>query len=154
MSDRVMPPGLIPEYMGYIEAAQAGKTIAKSAALGKWLDDNPDAKVEKVDQVSPSEALYGFAAWLTCRDEVIVGGANNNCSPWADAVSDFCKSQEFTEPRDRYSDFLKPYPDSPPPADQPCEHECGCLTFPVIWMRVLTTWRKGQKRYMKTQIMP
>ncbi len=65
---------------------------------------------EESDQVSPSEAVFAFAAWLTCRDEAVTLGATHNASPAAELVGAFNKSQGFAGPRDDYTNRLKPYP--------------------------------------------
>ncbi len=62
------------------------------------------------DQVSPSEAVFAFAAWLTCRGEAVTLGATHNAAPAAELVGAFNKSQGFAEPRHDYTNRLKPYP--------------------------------------------
>ncbi len=59
---------------------------------------------------SPSEAVYAFAAWLTCRREAVIFGATYEASPAAEAVEAFVKSQGFEPPRHDYTRMLKPYP--------------------------------------------
>ena len=41
--------------------------------------------------LNPSEAVYGFAAWLTCRDEKTVMSATDDAAPIANLVVQFCK---------------------------------------------------------------
>ena len=41
--------------------------------------------------LNPSEAVYGFAAWLTTRKEKTVMSAADDAAPIAKLVSQFCK---------------------------------------------------------------
>jgi len=50
------------------------------------------------EKLSASEALYGFAAWLSCRDKKIAIGASCNAAPLADLVKEFCEANELDEP--------------------------------------------------------
>jgi hypothetical protein len=70
-------------------------------------------------QPSPSEAVYGFAGWLTCRSAPVTMSAVHDAAPVADLVAQFCESQGFAGPRDRYADMLKPYP--PDQGEEPTE---------------------------------
>ena len=65
------------------------------------------------DVPTPSEALFGFAAWLTTRKEPLTLGANHDAAPVAQLVADFCDSQSFAMPRENYADKLKDYPSEP-----------------------------------------
>ena len=56
--------------------------------------------------VSPSEALYGFAAWLTGRTDAVQIGANTDCAVVADLVRDFCAANGFSNPRDGWAQCL------------------------------------------------
>lgn len=59
--------------------------------------------------LSPSEALYGFAAWLTTRDEPITIGAKHDASEVAELVVKYCKTNKLKEPRDhRERDLTHP----------------------------------------------
>jgi len=53
-----------------------------------------------------SEAVYGFCAWLTTRDEVTKMGANNDCAPIADLAARFCDENGLPDPRSNYTDYL------------------------------------------------
>ncbi len=52
------------------------------------------------DQLTGSEALFGFIGWITTRKEVISAGANEECEQWATLVDEFCKANTLKEPRD------------------------------------------------------
>lgn len=41
--------------------------------------------------LNPSEAVYGFAAWLTTRSESITIGSVHDAAPVTDLVNTFCK---------------------------------------------------------------
>lgn len=67
------------------------------------------------DDALPSEALFGFMGWLTCRDEVAGPfSARHNAAEAAKLVAEFCKSQDFISPRDDFPKRLKDYPDPLP----------------------------------------
>lgn len=50
-----------------------------------------------------SEALYGFAGWLTSRDEMTVMSATDDAAPIAQLVDRFCKANKLAEPRNGWS---------------------------------------------------
>ena len=58
------------------------------------------------DKLTASEAVYGFAAFLTTREQGLTVGANYECSPVADLVAEFIEANGFDEPRDNYADNL------------------------------------------------
>ncbi len=47
--------------------------------------------------LNPSEAVYGFAAWLTCRKEKTVMSASDDSAIIADLVAQFCKVNNLPE---------------------------------------------------------
>ena len=47
--------------------------------------------------LNPSEAVYGFAAWLTCRDEKTVMSASDDAAVVADLVVQFCQVNNLPE---------------------------------------------------------
>lgn len=52
--------------------------------------------------LTASEAVYGFAAWLTCRTEVIKIGASENVSPLPTLVRIFCDANGLAYPTENY----------------------------------------------------
>lgn len=62
------------------------------------------------EAVLPAEALFAFMGWLTCRDETVRFGATENAAIAAELIDQFCKSQEWKEPRQEWMDRIKPYP--------------------------------------------
>lgn len=60
--------------------------------------------------LTPAEAVYAFAGWLTSRDKPITMGSTHDAAPVADLVMRFCESQGFTPPRPEWHKDIKPYP--------------------------------------------
>jgi len=58
------------------------------------------------DKLTASEAVFGFAAWLTCRDEKTVMGSTYDSAPIADLVAEFCKENGLDDPRDGWANNL------------------------------------------------
>jgi len=56
--------------------------------------------------LSPSEALYGFAGWITTREKKMCAGSHEECGQWADAVNKFCKTNGLDDPRDGWEKNL------------------------------------------------
>lgn len=54
-----------------------------------------------------SEAIYGFAGWLTTRKEDLVFGSTHNCGPVADACEQFIKANDLAPPRRHWPSLLK-----------------------------------------------
>ncbi len=59
-----------------------------------------------VMQLSGSEAVYGFAAWLTCRDEPVKASARHDAAVWAELVDEFCKVNRLVKPRKMWAELL------------------------------------------------
>lgn len=59
---------------------------------------------------TPSEAVLGFAAWLTTRNEPVTFGATHDAAPAAELVEQFRISQGFDAPRENFPEHLRPYP--------------------------------------------
>lgn len=56
--------------------------------------------------LSGSEAIYGFCAWLTTREEQTVMSATDDSAPIPPLIAEFCEVNELTPPRDNYADYL------------------------------------------------
>jgi hypothetical protein len=85
----------------------------QQVALDPAVSSEAQALLDTVppSAVLPSEALYGFAGWLTCRRDPVTIGSTHDAAPVADLVNEFCTSQEFEHPRDDvYPNNLKRYP--------------------------------------------
>lgn len=59
-------------------------------------------------KLSPSEALYGFASWLTTRKEAITLGSVHDASGVCALVSSFCKEHNLPDPREGWEKRLNP----------------------------------------------
>jgi hypothetical protein len=92
-------------------------TLAARAAL---------AEPPAAPGLSPSEAVYGFAGWLTCRDEPVTFGSAHDAALPAELVDAFCKSHGLEPTREQWADGLKPYPAQPaaPAEHAPCPFGC------------------------------
>ena len=59
--------------------------------------------------LSPSEAIFGFAAWLTCREEVITVGATETAGKIAELAGEFTRTNNLEPPRDGWEkDLIHP----------------------------------------------
>ena len=58
------------------------------------------------ETLSGSEALYGFAGWLTGRDQKTIMSAKDNAASIAELVDKFIKKQNLEEPREHWEDEL------------------------------------------------
>ncbi len=56
--------------------------------------------------LSASEALYGFASWLTSRKERVVLSSKDNATSIANLVEQYCKANDLKEPIDGWDDLL------------------------------------------------
>ena len=52
------------------------------------------------DEMTASESVYGFAAWLTTRDEAVMLGAKHDASIAAELVVEWCAVNGLPGPRD------------------------------------------------------
>jgi hypothetical protein len=57
--------------------------------------------------LTPSEAIYGFAAWLTCREGSLLVGSSHDAAPMAGLCAAFCEANNLGKPRDDYHHGLK-----------------------------------------------
>lgn len=58
--------------------------------------------------LTPSEALYGFAAWITTRKERVVASSKDDAAVWARLVNEFCEENSLAPPRENQPDFTMP----------------------------------------------
>jgi hypothetical protein len=74
------------------------ETIINRARLHTCYEDrNCDSLVDKL---TASEAVYGFAGWLTTRKEPVTFSHVDNAAIAADLVNEFVKENKLAEPRD------------------------------------------------------
>jgi hypothetical protein len=69
----------------------------------KAFDKATNSRISWFKSLSGSEALYGFAAWLTTRKEAITIGSNHDAAAVCDLVKRFCDENHLDEPRDNKS---------------------------------------------------
>lgn len=55
---------------------------------------------KRIVKVLPSEALWGFAGWITTRKEVVVASRKHDCSDIVRLVEEFCEAQGYEPPRE------------------------------------------------------
>lgn len=70
--------------------------------------------MSKEDTLTASEALYGFAGWLTSREEPVVFSCRHDAAIAAELVDEYCRANELAEPRPWWADRLR-YPKQPEP---------------------------------------
>jgi hypothetical protein len=58
------------------------------------------------EELSASEAVYGFASWLTTRKKQTFMGATHDAAVVAELVDLFCKVNELEPPRDNFDQRL------------------------------------------------
>lgn len=56
--------------------------------------------------LSASEALFGFAGWLTTRTERTVMSSKDDAAVAADLVGEFCEANQLAEPRGKWAESL------------------------------------------------
>jgi len=67
---------------------------------------------QEVMQLSGSEAVYGFVAWLTTSDDFEQAlqnphyGPTQDSAPWAEMASKFCMTNQLKDPREEWSELL------------------------------------------------
>lgn len=57
-------------------------------------------------ELTGAEAVYGFAAWLTCREERTVLSSTDNAAPVCCLVEQFCAENKLAAPRDGWENNL------------------------------------------------
>jgi len=60
----------------------------------------------KEQKLIASEALYGFAGWLTTRDEEVTASAHHDAAIWAELVVIFIEENKLEQPRDGWENNL------------------------------------------------
>jgi len=57
--------------------------------------------------LNPSDAVYGFAAWLTTREEETIMSAHHDSAIIADLVKRFCVTNDLPDVTDRICAFKR-----------------------------------------------
>ena len=87
--------------------------------------------VKPVD-LTASEALFAFAAWLTTRDEVTILSAQHSAAPIAKLVGDFVAVNCLAEPRGDFNEHKTRHPVYPDNDELPKyvdEIECPACSY-------------------------
>ena len=71
-------------------------------------DKDSTAQNEVSPPLSGSEAVFGFAAWLTSQPVPVIASARHDAGVWAKLVQQFCDAQGLPEPRGGWHVLLKP----------------------------------------------
>ena len=58
------------------------------------------------DNISASEAIFGFAAWLTTRQEKTIMSSKDDAAPIVELINTFCKINKLSPPCDGYEENL------------------------------------------------
>lgn len=53
-----------------------------------------------------SEAVYGFCAWLTTKEEKTTMSSKHDAAVICDLIKEFCEENKLPDPRDNYTDYL------------------------------------------------
>ena len=79
-----------------------------SAVLDEFIMKAKEDKTEEqtIEEMSASEALYGFVGWLTTQDEPITAGSTHDCAVWAEKIKEFCDVNKLSEPREDWTTRL------------------------------------------------
>ncbi len=67
---------------------------------------NTKFEVEDIKEMTGSEAIFGFCAWLTGRKEKTVMSAKHNSATIVDLIKEFCETNKLPDPRDEWTDYL------------------------------------------------
>ena len=76
------------------------------------LEELESVSDEEVGELSASEALFGFMAWLTTQDYVHQIGKHHDCAWVADLVGRFCIENGLSNPREGWQNRIK-HPEYP-----------------------------------------
>ncbi len=58
------------------------------------------------ETLNPSEAVYGFAGWLTCRKEKVVFSSKDDAAGVADLVQQFCDANNLPKVSEHWPQHL------------------------------------------------
>lgn len=77
------------------------------------VEPSPDKPIEpNWDNLRSSEALFGFAGWLTTMDKPVIASSRHDAAIWAQLVGEFCDTNGLEDPRNDWPDYFVM-----PPAD-------------------------------------
>ena len=61
---------------------------------------------QQSEKLTASEALFGFCAWLTCRDKPLILSSKHNATYAVKAIEQFMIENNLEEPRDGWENNL------------------------------------------------
>lgn len=74
------------------------------------------------------EAIYGFAAWLTCRKERTVLSSTDNAAPVCELIEQFCAENKLGAPRDGWeNNLIHPSGECSGPTGNSASREVKCV---------------------------
>ena len=94
-------------WVSSIEINKAAGTFVAIVQTGKTGKTDRN---HHINELSASEALYGFCAWLTTQKVKTVMSSSDECSVVCDRIKTFCKVNNLTDPREHWTDLCKPGP--------------------------------------------
>jgi hypothetical protein len=96
------------------------------------------------ESLSASEALYGFAGWLTTRRQSVTAGSRHDAARWADLVKRFSDENALPEPRDGWHKGLKhPTESMSEQLAQAVYLEEGIFQGPPAMLRDIGEWMRS-----------
>lgn len=69
-----------------------------------------DRKANNPESLTPAEAVFAFAGWLTSRKQSVTFGSTHEAAIAAELASEFTKSQGLQKFREDFHKHLMPYP--------------------------------------------
>ena len=88
-------------------------------------------RVKTTEELSASEALFGFCAWLTTQKAKTVMSSSDECSVICNRIKTFCKVNNLTDPREHWTDLCKPGPSIEDNKVGPCIVDDGGVVPPA-----------------------
>jgi len=123
------------KYSDIYECARDWYGLVPKEVDSMRINSEPEPSIEKT-RVTNAEAIMGFSAWLTTRDEVITASSKHDASQWANAAAEFSKVNGFDEFTRNYPDNLTFPKDNEPvivdSADIVPEDEKSCEQEPAM----------------------
>lgn len=82
-----------------------------TCAPARQLEAGKDYEVREAQSIAPSEALYGFAGWITSREDMLCVGSACDAAPMAGLVNSFLIANRLSSPAEGFEKKLQ-YPSS------------------------------------------
>jgi len=91
-------------FRGLTQRKQAERWDLPITSDGYTLTINTGTEDEQ--KLTASEALYGFAGWITTRKEKVTASASHDAAVWAELVDTFIKENNLDNPSDGWENNL------------------------------------------------